>query len=174
MLDIFERFEDRPQRSCAKGPVEVLRKALKIDICRVHHSEQLLARVSCDVAGRHGDSLEAGFTAGGCDIDRVLKEDHGVIVSEGDRTRAHFFRSSRNCIGRSLRLEAIELGSFGNVPVLAELTREVAPGGPKREHRRARQKVVERLLLDRVDAEARGSPVGCQNDRVIVAGADKA
>jgi AmmeMemoRadiSam system protein B len=71
MLDIFERFEDRPQRSCAKGPVEVLRKALKIDICRVHHSEQLLARVSCDVAGRHGDSLEAGFTAGGCDIDRL-------------------------------------------------------------------------------------------------------
>jgi hypothetical protein len=29
--------------------------------------------------------------------------------TEGDRTRAQFFRSSRNCIGRSLRLEAIEL-----------------------------------------------------------------
>jgi hypothetical protein len=34
--------------------------------------------------------------------------------------------------------------------------------------------VVERLLLDWVDAETRRSPVSCQNDCIIVAGAHKA
>jgi hypothetical protein len=57
---------------------------------------------------------------------------------------------------------------------LAELTCEVATGGPKREHWRAWQKVVEWLLLNWVDAETRGSPVGCQNDCIIIAGPHKA
>src|SRR6201997_5320603 len=170
MLDIFERIEDWPQRSRAQRSVEVLGKTLKVDICRVHHCKQLFAGVGCDVAGRHGNGLEAGFAAGGCDIDRVLEEDHRVVVSEGNRSRPHLLRGSRNCGGRGLSLKTIELGRFGNVPVLAELTCEVTTGGPKREHRGAWQKVVEWLLLDWVDAETRGSPVGCQNDRIIVAG----
>jgi hypothetical protein len=174
MLDIFERIEDWPQRSRAQRSVEVLGKTLKIDISRVHHCKQLFAGVGCDVARRHGDSLQAGFAAGGCDIDRILKEDHRVVVSEGNRSRSHLLRGSRDCGGRGLSLKPVELGRFGNVPVLAELTREVATGGPKREHRSAWQKVVEWLLLDWVDAETRGSPVGCQNDRIIVAGAHKA
>jgi hypothetical protein len=90
MLDIFERIKDRPQRSRAQRSVEVLGETLKIDICRVHHCKQLFAGIACDVAGRHGNSLEAGFAAGGCNIDRVLKEDHRVIVSEGNRSPISF------------------------------------------------------------------------------------
>src|SRR5262245_46767490 len=174
MLDIFERIQDWPQRSRAQCFIEFLGKTLKIDICRVHHCKQLFAGVGCDVAGRHGNGLEAGVAAGGCDIDRVLEEDHRVVVGEGNRSRSHLLRGSRDCFRRGPSLKSIELGCFGNVPVLAELTCEVATGGPKREHRSARQKVVERLLLDWVDAETRGSPVGCYNDRIIEAGTHKA
>src|SRR5262249_44186160 len=60
---------------------------------------------------------------------------------------------------------------LGDVPVLAELAGEVAPGSAEGEHRRPGQEMVERLLLDRVDAEARGASVGGEHDLVVLAGA---
>ena len=46
------------------------------------------------------------------------------------------------------------LWAFEMSPILAELTREVTAGGAERQHRRAWQKMVQRLFLDRVDAES--------------------
>src|SRR4051812_49259568 len=48
---------------------------------------------------------------------------------------------------------------LGDVPVLAEAAAEVAAGGSEREHVRAREEVVERLLLDRIGGEAGGAAV---------------
>src|SRR6266568_1193241 len=45
------------------------------------------------------------------------------------------------------------------------------PSRAERQHRRAGQEMVERLLLDRVDAEAGRAPVGREHHRVIMAGA---
>src|SRR5207248_727519 len=58
--------------------------------------------------------------------------------------------------------------------VLAEAAGEVAAGRPEREHRATRQEVVERLLLDRVDAEPARAAVCRQDDRVAFARADEA
>src|SRR5262249_5707728 len=66
------------------------------------------------------------------------------------------------------------LARLADVPVLAEPARQVAAGGAERQHRRAREKVIERLLLDRVDAEAARAPEGGEDDRVLGASANEA
>src|SRR5262249_51705918 len=48
-------------------------------------------------------------------------------------------------------------------PVLTELAPQVAPGGAERQHTGSRIKVVQRLLLDRVDAETRAPAVSGQD-----------
>src|SRR5690242_4675504 len=48
---------------------------------------------------------------------------------------------------------------LADVPVLAKLAAEVATRGAERQHARPGQEVVQRLLLDRVDREARRPPV---------------
>src|ERR671932_207696 len=51
---------------------------------------------------------------------------------------------------------------------------DAAAGGAEREHRAAGKEVVERLLLDRVDAEAARAAVRRQHDLVALAHADEA
>src|SRR5262249_32082542 len=63
---------------------------------------------------------------------------------------------------------------LGDVPVLAELAREVAPRGAERQDARAGVEVVERFLLDRVDAKARGAAVGGEHHAVALAHAHEA
>src|SRR4030095_7180207 len=60
------------------------------------------------------------------------------------------------------------------VPVLAELARQVAARGTEREHRRSREEVIERLLLDGIDAEAAGAAVAREHDRIALARAHEA
>ena len=48
------------------------------------------------------------------------------------------------------------------------------PAVPNESTRRARQKMVQRLLLDRVDAEARGAAIGGEQDFVALARAHEA
>src|SRR5262249_7805126 len=55
-----------------------------------------------------------------------------------------------------------------------ELAAEVAPGRAERQHRGAGQEVIERLLLDRVDAEARALAVGREDELVAFARAHEA
>ena len=48
------------------------------------------------------------------------------------------------------------------------------PGGAERQHRGAGQEVVQRLLLDRVDAEPTRPPVRREHDLVVLAGSNEA
>ena len=171
MFHIFERLEDRPQFGRAQRPVKILGEALEVDVRGVHRAEELLAGFRRDIAGGHRHRLETGIAAGVRDIDRIFEKDHGVVVSEGDRARAHRLRGSRNFRRRGLVLKAIELGRLRDVPVLAELAGEIAAGGAEGQHRRAGQKVIERLLLDGIDAKTRRPSVGGQDDLIAFAGA---
>ena len=75
---------------------------------------------------------------------------------------------------RCLIAECIDLAGLADFPVLAEPTREVTARGSKREHRCSGQEVIERLLLDRVDAVAARSPIAFEDDFTTPAGANKA
>ena len=98
-------------------------------------------------------------------VDRVFEKDHRIVVGERDgaaAARAPPLR--RSPAGEACRCSAVELAGLGDVPVLAELAGEVAAGGAEGQHRRAGQEVVERLLLDRIDAEAGRAAVGREHD----------
>ena len=67
--------------------------------------------------------------------------------------------------------QSIDLPRLADVPVLTELASKIAPGRSERQDRRSRQEVIQRLLLDRIDAKSAGSPVGRQDDLTAFAGA---
>src|SRR5439155_27308681 len=79
---------------------------------------------------------------------------------EGDRPAAELHRRLRDRFGARLILQAVHFARLGDVPVLAELAREIAARGAEGEDAGPGIKVVERLFLDRIDAESRGAAVG--------------
>ena len=73
------------------------------------------------------------------------------------------------CVG-----QRVDFARFADIPVLAELAAQVAAGRAERQHRRAGQKMVERLFLDRVDAITARPAVSGEHDLLILAGAHEA
>src|SRR5262249_42740559 len=65
--------------------------------------------------------------------------------------------------------QGVQLAGLADVPVLAKPAAEVAAGRAKGEHRRPWQKVIERLLLDGIDAKATGAAVRGQHDLSVLA-----
>ena len=173
-LEVDQRLQHRLQPPRAEPVVEALGERLEVDVGRVHVGEQLPPRLGADVAGGDGDVAEAPLTAGLRHVDGVFEEDHRVVVGVGDRAAAGAHRRRGNLLGRGARLETVEFARLRDVPVLAELAGQVAAGRAEGEHRRAGQEVGERLLLDRVDAEARGAAIGGEDDAIVAAGAHEA
>src|SRR6516165_8927948 len=99
-------------------------------------------------------SLQSTLAARLRHVDRIFKKNYGVVVSKGNRTAAAAHRRIGNGFRGSHILNPVEIASFRDVPVLAELAGQVAPGGAKRQDRRARQEMIERLFLDRIDAKS--------------------
>src|SRR5262249_25111517 len=97
------------------------------------------------------------------------QEDDRVVVGERDAAAPEPGRGPGD--GRRCRLagERVGLPRLGDIPVLAEPAAQVAPGRAERQHRRARQEMVQRPLLDPGHARAAGAPVGRQHDRVLLA-----
>ena len=108
-------------------------------------------------------------------VDRVLREDHRVVVGEGDAAAAELPRPPRRS-PRARRASAsvsisrlLEMSQFWQ-----NLQPRLQPAVPNESTRRARQKMVQRLLLDRVDAEAARAAVGGEHHLVVLARADEA
>jgi hypothetical protein len=55
--------------------------------------------------------------------------------------------------------EAVDIVRLADAPVLAKAAAEIATGGAERQHAGTRVEVVQRLLLDGVDAEPGTAPV---------------
>jgi hypothetical protein len=71
------------------------------------------------------------------------------------RSAATSHRGLCNHLRRGHILNTIKIPSLRDIPVLAEFAGQVAAGSSKRQDRRTRQKVIERFLFNRIDAEAR-------------------
>src|SRR5699024_3575756 len=97
------------------------------------------------------DGLDA---AGG-----VLQEDRRIVVGGRGRSAAAAFGFGRGRLGG----DGGGLAGFGEAPALAAPAAQAAPGRTERRDRCAGREVMERLLLDRVDAEARGATGGGRN-----------
>jgi len=107
-------------------------------------------------------------------VDRPLGEDRRIVVRERDALALVGQRGARDVVGRRGLGQPVELLGLGDVPVLAELAAEIAPGGAEREHGAAGIEVVERLLLDGIDAEARGAAVGGEHHLAVLVAAHEA
>jgi len=126
--EILQRVEDRGQMRASQPEVELLAERLQVDVGRVHFRVELAARFGMDVARGNCHGLQATRMAGIGGVERVLGEDHRVVVGERDTAAAPFRRGLRDRLGARLVHQAIHFGGLRNIPVLAELAGEVAAG----------------------------------------------
>jgi len=152
-LQVGERVEHRRELGAADVAIEALGERLQVDVRGVDPAEELLARLGAHVASSHCDGLHVGFAASLRDVDRVLHEHGRVVVGECDAGATVVPGGCGQLQWRCEIRERVHLARLAHVPVLAELAGEVAARRAEREHCRTRQEMVQRLLLDRVDAE---------------------
>ena len=154
--------------------IEILRERLQIHVCRVHGPVKLGPRLVGNVAGRHGHGLDALCAAGFGDIDGIFRENDGIVVGECDRMAAETLRGGGDGVRRRGVAQPVRLPRLADVPVLAEPAAEIASRRAKRQHTRARQKMVERLFFNRIDAEPAAPTVGREHHLVAGPLPDKA
>src|SRR5690606_3478988 len=97
-------------------------------------------------------------------VDRILHENDGIVVREGDAGTPELPGSLRKRHWARAIGKRVHLTRLAHVPVLTELASEIAPGGAEREHGGAGQKMIERLLFDRIDAEPARTSVRVELD----------
>ena len=98
------------------------------------------------------------------DIHRVLHEDHRIVVGVRDARATEALRRRRQHLRRRTIRQRIHLARLAHVPVLTELAGEIAARRAERKHRGAGQEMIQRFLLDRIDAEAARAAVGVEPD----------
>jgi hypothetical protein len=174
LREILERLEHRLQVSLGELPIETLGKGLQINIGSIHVVVEVPAWLVADISSRHCHRLDISFVTSLRDVDRVLVEDDGIVVRERHAGATEPFGCRSKVLRRGRVRQRVGLPRLTNVPILAELARQVAPRRPEREYRSAGVKVVQRLLLDRIHAESTGATVGGEHDRVVLAHPDKA
>src|SRR6516225_6892119 len=74
-----------------------------------------------------------------------------------------------NGLGRGAVHESVHVTRLADIRILTELAGEVAASGAERQHARARVEMIERLLLNRIDAKARRTSIGRQDHLVALA-----
>jgi hypothetical protein len=135
---------------------------------------ELDAGLGADLAGRDRHGPDPPLVAGLRHVDGVLQEDDRIVVGERHAPAPEAMGGLGDDLGCRLIGQGVGLARLADVPVLAELAGQVAPGRPEREHRRPRQEVVERLLLDRIDAEPARPAPSLEDDLVVLPGAHEA
>jgi hypothetical protein len=163
-LQVHERLEDGPEMAPRELPIELVGERLEIDVRRVHVRVELAAGLCAHVARRHGDSANASSMTSLRYVDRVLHEDDRIVVSEGDTAAAELASGTRHSVGRCRIGQRIRIARFTDIPILAKLAGKKAAGRAEREHGCARQKMKQRLLLDRIDAKAARTPIGREHE----------
>ena len=89
------------------------------------------ARIVGDVAGCYRDCFDSALATRLCHVNRVLGENHRIIVGERDRSASEPLRRERDLLGRRGIGELVPLARFGDVPVLAKPAAEIASGRAK-------------------------------------------
>src|SRR5215813_7266086 len=159
MLQVLKRLEDGSELAGAEILVKSVGEAFEVDIGCVHVPKKFGPWFGRNIAGTDSYCLDTPPTTGLRHIDRIFKKDHRVVVSKSDRSAATSHRGLCNHLRRGHILNAIKIPSLRDVPVLAEFAGQVAAGSSKRQDRRTRQEVIERLLFNRVDAKARRAAI---------------
>ena len=157
---------------CAAGdlPVELLGEGLQVHVGGVDVLVEVPARLVADVAGGHGDRADADRPAGLGDVDRVLEEDRRIVVGEGDAAAAELLaRRARSAPARPASASFAISRDLLMSQFWQNLQERLQPSVPNDRTGDPGQEMIERLLLDRVDAEAARAAVGRQHDLAALA-----
>src|SRR5581483_6362032 len=168
VLQVLERLEHRFEVRPAHLPIKIFGESFQIDVGRVHVAVELAPRFLRHVAGGHGDGFDALFAARLRDVDGVFHENDRIVIGVGHAAATETLRRMRDGLRRRAVLQRVPFARLADIPVLAELAREIAAGGPERQDGGAGEKMIERFFLDRIDAEAARAAVGGQYDTVVV------
>ena len=143
--------------------IKLFRKRFEVDIGCIHVFEKLRTRFGGYVTCGNGHCLDTDSMTGNRRVNRVFCPDYGIVVSEGDTAAARAQRSLGNSFRRRFMTQSLDLARFRDIPVLAEFAAQIAARCSERQDRRARKKMIERFLLDGVDAKPSASPVGIEH-----------
>ena len=108
-VHIAERLQHGLQVTATHLVVEGFAERLEIDVRRIHPGEELYRRLRIDVAGGHGNGLQANRMAGGGHIQRILQKDHRIVVGERHTATAVAQGGLGNLFGRGLGAQGIHL-----------------------------------------------------------------
>src|SRR5665811_2235798 len=136
--------------------------------------EERGARLGVHIARGHCHCLDPDRLTGIGRIRGVLPEDHRVVVGERDAAAPESLGRARKDIRSREVCQRVDLPRPGDVPVLTEPAGKVAARGAERQYSAAGQEVVERFLLDGVQAETARETVRRQDDLVVHTGPNKA
>jgi hypothetical protein len=132
------------------------------------------ARLWTDISGAYGNALDAAFMAGDRGINGILVKDGWIVICIGNARTSESLRGPRYIVWARFLRKDLKLARFADVPILAKLAAQIAAARPKGQHRRPRKEVIERLLLDGVDAEPTRTPVRRQDNRITLASSHEA
>src|SRR3989338_6451820 len=107
------------------------------------------------------------------DINGIFGENDRIVVGEGDAFAMQGLGGAGDLFRRGLVSQPVELAGFADVPVLAKLASQVAPGRAEGEDTAAGIEMVERFFFDRINAEAAASAVGGEDQPAADVLADK-
>src|SRR5213075_2169822 len=94
-------------------------------------------------------------------IDRVLGENHRIIVSKRNRPAPEPLRRERDLLRRRGIGELVPLARFGDVPVLTKPATEIASSRAEREHACSRQKMIQGFLFNGIDTKSAAPAISC-------------
>ena len=127
-----------------------------------------------DVSSRDSNRMNSQLPTFASRVDGVFSPDDWIVVSKSNAATTSF----ECCCGDAFRhghfAQSLNFSRFRDVPVLTELTSQIAACGSERQDRGAGEKVIEWLLFDRVDTEPCTATVSCQLHLTINILADKA
>ena len=137
LLQVNQGVQNRPQVPRTYPVVETLGEGLEVHVGRVHVAVELGSRLVADLARGNRDGRDSPFAASLGHVDRVLVEDHRIVVRERDAAAAELGGRARDRLGRGAVGQRVDLTGLADVPVLTETAAEIAPGRTEREHGRA-------------------------------------
>ena len=169
-----KRVEHGLQFREAQTVIELLRERLQVDVGRIHRLEKLRPGFVGDVAGGHRDGAEAPGAAGPGGVNGIFGKNHRIVVGKGDRPTTQALGGGGNRVRPGDFAQPVGLARLADGPILAEPAAKIASGRPERQDAGAGQKVVQRFLFDRVDAEAAAPAMRREHQPIAHAAPDKA
>ena len=153
-LQIDQSIQHRLQVRIGDLLIKLFGKRFQVDVGSIHIRKELAPRFGTDVSGGHCDRLNAQFMTGARGVDRILSPNDWIVIRESNAGATQFAGRARHGHRFSDRAQTFDLARFRNIPVLAKLAAQVATRCAKRKNRRARKKMIQWFLFDRINAKA--------------------